>query len=349
MRNGANHRRATLRNQRGQSLPLLAIGMLAMVGIGAGAVDIGRHAFTATELQNLADSGASAAAKAAGASYYCTTGLGGQCIPNSTSDNAAALAAAQAMAQRNVVNGEVTPFDASDVQIGSFSAGNFTAGGQPTNAVRATARKSIQNIVAGMFGFHTSTITRTATATMVALGGGIPTLPIAIGKSYWQNCIVYGCPQPQLILVPDGVDNAGWTGFFENDASQNTVRGFVPSPCGGGDTRPFVNVGDFIKLGNGQGTALDAVKCLVCSQNQNAFLVPVVNNIGQFNQTAEVVGFATIVVESFNYSSNPKTRFCGQSGGGSFKSINVRSVFNANAPGPPGPGFYGSGWAQMVG
>ncbi len=343
-----NQDRATLRNQRGQSLPLLAIGMLSLMGLAAGAVDIGRHAFTATELQNLADAAASAAAKVAG--NYCTTGgTGGVCAPNVAASNAAAYSAAQTMTQYNKVNGEVTGFAASDVVVGRYDAGTFTPSGQPSNAVRATARKTINNIIAGMLGNPTSTITRTATATIVGVGAGLPTMPLAIGKTYWQNCINFGCPQPQVILVPDGVDNAGWTGFFISGQSQSNVKGYIPAPCGGGVAPPFIKIGDIIQLGNGQGNQLNAVQCLVCNQGQNNFLVPIIDNTAQFNQTAPVVGFATIVVDSFNYSTRPYTRTCGQSGGGSIQSFNVRSVFNANVTGPSGPGFYGSGWAQMVG
>ena len=349
MENRANQRKATLQNQRGQSMAMLAIGILSIMGLGAGAVDIGRHAFTATELQNLADAAASAAAKVAG--NYCTTspGTGGICAPNVAASNAAAYSAAQAMAQQNVVNGQVTGFDPNDVVVGRYDTGTFTPSGQPSNAVRATARKTVNNIMAGMLGFPTSTITRTATATIVGVGAGLPTMPIALGKTYWQNCINFGCPQPQLILVPDGVDNAGWTGFFLSGQSQTNVRGYLPSPCGGGVAPPHVKIGDIIQLGNGEGTQLSAVQCLVCNQGQNNFLVPIIDNTAQFNQTAPVVGFATIVVDSFNYSTKPFTRTCGQSGGGSLQSFNVRSVFNANVTGPSGPGFYGSGWAQMVG
>ncbi len=347
MRGEPNQGRAPLRNQRGQSLPLLAIGMLALMGLAAGAVDIGRHAFTATELQNLADSAASAAAKVAG--NYCTTGgTGGICAPNVAASNAAAYSAAQTMAQYNKVDGEVTGFAASDVVVGRYDAGTFTPSAQPSNAVRATARKTINNIIAGMIGNPTSTITRTATATIVGVGAGLPTMPIALGDSYWNNCINFGCAQPELVLVPDTIDNAGWTTFFLNNVSQPNIKGYIPSPCGGGVTPPYIKVGDMIQLGNGQGNALNAVQCLVCNQGQNNFLVPIVHT-SKFNQAAPVVGFATIVVDKFNYSTNPKVRSCGESGGGSLKGFTVRSVFNANVTGPSGPGFYGSGWAQMVG
>jgi len=347
--------RTILRDKKGQALPAFLIGGLAFMGVSAGAVDISRHAFTATELQNLADTGASAAAKAAGASYYCTMGSGGVCAPNAGNDTAAALAAAQAMAERNVVNGEVTLFAASDVVIGRYDGTAFTPGGQPINAVRATARKTIPNILGGIFGYHSSDITRTATASIVALGGGVPTMPIAIGEEYWQNCIMYGCPQPAIIYVPDGVDTAGWTTFFAS-GGQKQVKDYVPAgtscplnKAGSGEMGPSINVGDNINLANGQGSDLDAIQCYVCDHPATGFLVPVVRNTGQFNQTALVVGFATIVVEAFEYTQSPTIRYCDSlNGGGNLQRVRVKSVFNTNAPGPPGPGFFGSGYAQMV-
>lgn len=320
-------------NKRGQALPGFVIGLFAFLGLSAGAVDISRHAFTATELQNLVDAAASAAAKAAG-------------------NNGSPYGAAQAISSLNTVNGEHLTLAAGDVVIGTYNGNVFTPGGSPSNAVRVTATKTLSNIISGLIGHPTSTISRTATAAIVALGGGVPTMPIALGETYWQQCIQFGCSQPEIILVPDGVQNAGWTAFFAS-ASTNQVRSYVPAAqgCnGGGQAPPYITVGDSINLNNGQGNQLLAVQCLVCTQGQNGFLVPVVRNLGQFNQSAEVVGFATVVVESFNYSSNPRTRSCGNlNGGGTLQTINVRSVFNANTPGPPGPGFYGSGYAQVVG
>lgn len=331
-----------LRNSRGQMLPGFVIGMFAFLGLSAGAVDISRHAFTATELQNLADAAASAAAKAAG-------------------NSGSALAAAQEISSRNRVNGAVLPLTSGDVLVGHYANGSFTAGGTPSNAVRVTAQTTLNNIISGVIGHPTSTITRTATATIVSLGGGVPTMPIALGESFWNNCIVYGCDQPQLVRVPDPADNAGWTGFFQS-ASNDQVKEYVPSStactannvAGGGQQAPYITVGSIITLGNGQGNAMSAVQCYVCSNPaQNNFLVPVVKDNGPFNQSNEVVGFATIVVESFEYSggSGATTRTCANynTGGGTLQRVNVRTVINANAPGPPGPGYYGSGYAQVVG
>jgi len=330
-----------LHNRRGQALPGFVIGMFAFLGLSAGAVDISRHAFTATELQNLADAAASAAAKAAG-------------------NNGSAYSAAQSLSNVNTVNGQHIALSSGDVLVGHYNGGNFTAGGTPANAVRVTARTTLNNIMSGFLGYPTSTISRTATATIVSLGGGIPTMPIAIGESYWMNCITYGCEQPQIVRVPDPADNAGWTGFYES-ASQSTVADYIPSSfgcwgnnAGGGEQAPYITVGSIITVGNGQGSAMDRVQCYVCLHPaQNNFLVPVVKDNGPFNQSAEVVGFATIVVDSFEYSggSGATTRTCSNfwQGGGSLQRVNVRTVINANTPGPPGPGYYGSGYAQVVG
>lgn len=325
-------------NEKGQVLPAFVIGLLAMVGLAAGAVDISRHAFVATELQNVADAAASAAAKAAG-------------------NSGSAYSAANAIGALNRVNGESYTFASGDVVVGRYVSGAFTAGGIPANAVRVTARSTFDNIVAGAIGYPTSTIARSATATIVALGGGVPTLPIALGDDYWNNCITYGCAQPQIAFVPSPDDNAGWTSFFVGNTSTSTVGGYFPSPCGGGNTVPYITVGDMINVSNGQNTPLVRdVLCVVCEQHQNSFLVPIVKTPNNFNQSTEVVGFATVVVESINGNGNDKwvwnesTKTCSEQGNpnNALKTITVRSVYNANTPGPPGPGFYGSGYAQVV-
>ncbi len=60
------------------------------------------------------------------------------------------------------------------------------------------------------------------------------------------------------------------------------------------------------------------------------------------------VGLATIAVASFDYGTNRTTRIRGQSGGGRLQPLNIRSDFNATTPGLLGPGFFGSGYAQVV-
>lgn len=320
-------------NQNGQALPALAIGMLAMVGLTAAAVDVGRHAFTATELQNLVDAAASAAAKAAG-------------------NSGSAYSAAQAIAGLSRVDGQQASFTTGDVVIGKYASGTFTPGGTPSNAVRVTKSATVTNLVAAVLGYPTSTITRSATASIVALGGGIATLPIALGANYWNECITYGCPQPILILVPSTQQDAGWTTFFSNNASSTTISSYIPSPCGGGTVPPFIKIGDDIQLGNGQNQSVfNAIICLVCGQGQNHFLVPVVEEPSHnFNQTQPVVGFATLEVESFDWTSGKSPRKCTDNlNGGQPKAVRIRSVMDSNAPGPPGPGFYGTGYAQVVG
>jgi len=320
-----------IQSQRGQALLGFVIGILAMVGLAAGAIDISRHAFTATELQNVVDAAASAAAKAAG-------------------NSGSAYSAAQFIGSRNRVNGSAVSFSSGDVVVGRYNSGSFTPGGTPSNAVRVTASTTLTNILAGAIGYPTSTISRSATATIVALGGGIATLPIALGEEYWMNCITYGCPQPVLILVPSTQDNAGWTTFFTNTNTTN-IRSYIPSPCGGGTTAPFIKVGDEINLGNGQNQSVfNDIICLVCNHNMNHFLVPVVDPPSNFNQKGTVVGFATLEVDSFNWNTGKSPRYCHDNlNGGNPGSLNIRSVLDTNAPGPPGPGFYGSGYAQVVG
>lgn len=105
-------------------------------------------------------------------------------------------------------------------------------------------------------------------------------------------------------------------------------------------------------MGNGQNQdVFSAIICLVCGQGQNHFLVPVVEEPdNNFNQTQPVVGFATLEVESFDWTSGKSLRTCTDKlNGGQPKAVGIRSVMDGNAPGPPGPGFYGTGYAQVVG
>jgi Flp pilus assembly protein TadG len=308
-------------DEKGAAMVYTAIAMTAMLAFAAVGVDIGHLAFTATEVQSAADSAATAGAHAM---------LRG---------NDAQGGAEQVMGL-NRIDGHIATPDLQSVDVGNFDGTAFSTGGTPQNAVHVTAAATVSNLLGSMYGHPNSTVTKVATASFVSLAGGQPTLPLAIGDCAFPdpNCLDSSC-LPSLTQVPNPTNNTAWTGFFGGTGTSD-LRSFFPTSCphGGGVDAPEVEVGDSINLNNGQTNVLDMVQCLF-DAGITQFVVPVVNCGGNFNQSSEVKGFATIVIDSVVSSGNPK-------------GINLHAIFNSEAPGKPGPaggGSFGTGFVALVG
>lgn len=323
------------KKQRGIALAVVGMMMFAFLALSVVAVDLGRLAHTATEAQNMADTAATAGAAA-------------------LMEGRDSLDGAGAVASVNVLDGEgksACRGSGCEVVIddGYWSlAEGFVVGGVDgaVNAVRASVTEEVDNIVAGVFGSSSaqSTVRRMAIAAASPPGAGRPTLPVALGECYFNDpCFEQGC-LPDMIQIPSNNDgsanNTAWTSFFVGNTNPNTVSQYIPSPCGGGVEGPDIQVGDDINLNNGQltGPIFNALQCLV-DNNMLDFTIPVIRSEGEscggpLNQSEEVVGFARIHILEVNGQGNPKY-------------IRVSSIFEDNAPGPPGGGCLGCGFVRV--
>lgn len=297
-----------LRNERGIAVPLVAVCLVALIGLAAVGVDTGRVATVADELQMAADVAATAGTLA-------------------LADDDDATAGANAALQLNKVNGAVATAALQTIQVGNMNTSyTFTPNLAPLNAVRAQTQSVVNNILLDMIGRPQSTVTREAIATLAGIGSGIPTLPIVIGEcNFNAQCYHQSC-MPYLAQVPDTTNNSGWTAFFEN-ASNTNVGHYFGSPCGGGQQQ-LIKVGDIIQLANGQTSPLlDRVDCLL-DQGLHQFIIPIVECVGTFNQAKKVVGFAKIEVDYVVRSGSPK-------------GIWLHGIYEGQQPGTPGGGTFG--------
>jgi Flp pilus assembly protein TadG len=314
------HMRRPRRRERGAILAAFAISMAAFFAFLPVAIDTGRLALTANEVQTVADAAATAGARA---------------LLESGGDSATARSQAQSVGAQNFVNGAASTITPGQIEVGYYNpqTGAFTNGGTPLNAVRATPNVTVQNLFAGILGsqYTNTTVTKTATAAFSGLGSGQPTLPLAIGECNYpslQNCYTDPACLPTLTQTPSGDNNTGWTSFLDGSASNTSVSQYMPAACGGTATPPDVSVGTAISLNNGQITSvLNAVKQCV-DQGINQFVVPIVSCSGNFNQSSTVTGFATIVVDRVVDTGNPK-------------GLDLHAIFD-NVMGPPGGGTYGT-------
>src|SRR5262249_60877312 len=126
----------------------------------------------------------------------------------------AAQTQAQTVARENRVDGAGATNDASQIEVlGQYNpqTGAFS-GAPPYYSARATPNAIVQNLFAGMFGYQSSTVTKTATAGLLGLGKAQPTLPLALGQCHFQSGL------PPLTRTPSRKDNSGWTSVFDNSA-----------------------------------------------------------------------------------------------------------------------------------
>lgn len=297
-----------LKNQRGIALPLVAVCMLAMVGLAAVGIDIGHVTSVANESQNAADIAATAGAIALAKNQDART----------KADQTLAM---------NSVNNANAKTSLTTFEVGYMGPDySFTSNMLPNNAVRAVAGATVQNILLDSIGYPTSVVSREAIATLAGIGSGIPTLPIVVGECHYnQQCYHQSC-MPYLGQVPDTSNNSGWTAFFES-ASNPNINNYFPAPCGGG-VQQLINVNSIINLGNGQVTPLlNSVQCLL-NNGIRTFTIPIVECVGTFNQPKKIVGFAKVEVDYVISSGSPK-------------GIWLHGLYEGQKPGPPGGGQFG--------
>lgn len=305
-----------LANQRGVMMLWIAFGLGAIIAMAAVGPGFGRMILAASEVQLAADT----AALAGGIAMF----------QNSSSE----LEAHIVLDGNEIDNrsASTVPYDIDEGYYDTLTQ-HFIVGGIPRNAVRAIVGTEIQNPFGALIQRPTQFIEKVAYSSLTGLRGGSPTLPIVIGDCYFDpDCFDQSC-MPELAQVPSTKDNSAWTAFFTNTNTPN-VLSFVPEPCGGGQSEAL-QTGDVISVANGQMTpVLNAFVCLV-DHGITEHLIPIVSCDGQFNQTKEVLGFATIELREVVLE-------------GGEQGIVLQSVFKTDVSGTLGGTNFGAGNLVLV-
>jgi hypothetical protein len=283
--------------QRGAIAALTGILLLTLVGMTVVGVDVGRVAFTATEVQTVAEVGALGYARA-----MLRNQVAGSAVRNPASD-------ALEVVSGNSIDGQA----ASASNIASYTTGtwnfttrSFTAGGTDPNAVEATGVATVENLFAALpvFSSPTSTVTKTATAA-VSCPDVAHVFPLAVG-----DCSLFDpfrssddCDDlPELFQQPR--DNSCWTTLFDGGGGAGAISNMLPAACcqggncGGGQTSPLVGIGTTINLFNGQMNSLmHIMEDCIEHEGLTEFVVPIVecdNGVLNCSGSAEVIGFASL-------------------------------------------------------
>ena len=325
---------ASVKNERGQVFVAAAVSLAAFLALTVVAVDIGRLAHTATEVQAVADVAASAGATALLKKTFARA-------------NVDPIAEAQFVAGQNTMDGQAAVVTDIALLHYDFASGGFTSGSP--NAVRATPSVTVTNLIAGVLGDRQTTVTKTATAAMSGVGAASPSLPMVIGVcsfNAFQTSLSCG-DLPSLIQAPTPDNNSAWTSLTGSSASASAVDDYLPAVCGGTLTAS-VTVGDMVNVLNGQTTSLlKAVADCVCTHNVTKFTVPVVP-CGSFNQAMTVSGFATVQVLNVSAPGNNGTNpLCTPDANGK-TGITLQTICNTDDAGGGGGGNFGTETVAMV-
>jgi hypothetical protein len=305
--------------ERGIAMLLAAIFLVAIIAIGAIAIEVSRLTATATEVQVAADAAALAAATS-------------MIVPGHTSG--VAQSDGQAVAAKNITDGR-SPAPANvQIEFGTYQSATGFVAGTPDNAVRATVTiDNVQYLLAGVIGGLSTSVQKRAVAAYKC-GNCASPAPITVCDCALQatapgepcTSITGGA----LLQTPNGNQNS----CLLSTAGGGADEAWFPSDCfPTGETGPLIGVGDSITLDNGQLTPVinDFQTCF--NVGVTDFVIPIVHCgdsgicsggvcsnggaacssnvdccfIGNCNHTGTVVGFATMHVTAVNSHGSPKT------------------------------------------
>jgi Flp pilus assembly protein TadG len=183
----------------GVAIFYVIVAMIAMLGFVSFAVDLGRVQLAKTELRRATD----AAARA-----------GADSLPNGST---AAVNAAIALAAANKVDGAALVLQTSDVTVGMWMYGVFTAGGQSPNAVQVTARRNpIPLLFAQLLGMKSCNVTAVSVARYTPSQGGFGIVGI-------DSLSMKGTPETDSYDSSKGSYGASNIGNYGNVASNGDI------------------------------------------------------------------------------------------------------------------------------
>ena len=289
-----------IKNERGSVLVFVTLSivlLLVMVGMG---LDTGHLVYVRAQGQAAVDAAALAAASA------IPTGSAAQVNDRATAFNSTNNYADSSKNSINDKNITYVQYSATDGSINTSGVSIGNANGvrvaledtnPHTGAAPATAMISRVFLMPllNLFG-HDVDDTAKLNVSAVAVIKAAPGLPIAIEEARCSQ------PNPQKLLQSSSqTDNSGYTTYWINNASASVIRDLLKNAktCGGGI--PSVGVGFPTNLNNGQISSVYSDFDDVFKDNPSqCYLIPVVRNGSNWNQTEKIVDFAKFCPDAKN-------------------------------------------------
>jgi Flp pilus assembly protein TadG len=243
-----------LDNSRGAVAVMVAITMTVLLAMAAAALDVGHALVARNELQNSADAGALAGARALGILYEGMTPAAMGSYQLSGGDAATIKTAVQNTAVLNEAAGVNVTVNAADVQIGLWSSATRTL--TPTvnqpRSVRVITRRDgtangpISTFLASVIGMTSMNVRASATAELTAIASTPPgalDLPLAISQLFFSQ---YGCGDSIMLYPSNGNPQscAGFTTFNVSPSNDNQMRTMINGMINGSYTTPPTTAGE---------------------------------------------------------------------------------------------------------
>jgi hypothetical protein len=297
--------------QRGAILAFTGIALLTLLGMTVVGVDLGRLAFTATEVQTVAE---------VAATGYAHAWLKGESSPTGDPGDGACATDAMTVIDGNRIDGR----RAARANIEGYERGfyNFSTNGPFTtaipagespNAVRATATATVDNFFASLLGSSRSTVRKNAVAT-ITCGNRAQPLPIMV-----QDCQFGGFDSPddcadlpRLTQQNIHEEDSCWTSLSSESANAASIRDLIAAQCcpGGGSCDlppgyPEVSEGQVVSVINGQATTLVKAMQDCWDNGHRNFVVPITPCGTPCNQSNTISGFANIELTARPVAQGP--------------------------------------------
>jgi hypothetical protein len=220
-----------LESQVGATAVMIAVMATVLIGFVALAIDIGYLMVTKNELQNVADGSALAAGRQLGIIYG---GMTYEEQQNYVCDPAPIIAVAREVALKNMAATKWITLNDSDIEIGIWSAGAFSASLIRPNAVRVTARRdsgangAVPTFFASVLGIDLMDASARSVAALTGQSttesGGLE-LPVGISRAWFDSHPGVPCGD-QIKFYPstDPDACAGWTTFTSGANTANLKK-----------------------------------------------------------------------------------------------------------------------------
>lgn len=237
----SSHEMENRNDERGMITILMAIALVALIGIAAFAIDIGSALVTKAELQNSADAASLSATWRLGQIYKSLGANTNYKTYNLTSSDLSAIrTAANKFASDNTGAGASISIPDGDVLTGTFDkTGNLTSTTTGARAVKITSHRDkdangvITTVFGRIIGTDTIGVRATSAAGLNALGklkAGKGDVPIAISQ-HWFDAGSCAAGDNSIKFYPTGSQDgcAGWHTFTDSPASTSRLKKIIDS------------------------------------------------------------------------------------------------------------------------
>jgi Flp pilus assembly protein TadG len=242
-----------LNNSRGAVAVMVALTMTVLLAMAAATIDIGHALVARNELQNSADAGALAGARALGIMYEGMTPAAMGAYQLSGSDAATIKTAVQSTAVLNAAAGVNITVNTGDVQIGLWNSATRTLTptvNQPRSVrvitrLDGTANGPVSTFLASVVGLTSVSVSAVATAELTALASTPPgalDLPLAISQLFFSQ---YGCGDSIMLYPSNGNPQscAGFTTFNQTPSNNAAMLAIINGMINGTYTTPSTTAG----------------------------------------------------------------------------------------------------------